>query len=102
VLEYAPGPVIFSHSNPSAVRPHPRNISDALMRACAAKGGVVGINGVGPFLGDNDTRSDTFVRHVDYAVQMIGPQHVALGLDHVFDQAEVDAGMAAMKGPVST
>jgi hypothetical protein len=33
---------------------------------------------------------------------MIGPQHVALGLDHVFDQAEVDAGMAAMKGPVST
>ena len=98
VLEYAPGQVIFSHSNPSAVRPHPRNISDALMRACAAKGGVVGINGVGPFLGDNDTRSETFVRHVDYAVQLIGPQHVALGLDHVFDQAEVDAGMAAMKG----
>jgi membrane dipeptidase len=97
VLEYAPGPVIFSHSNPSAVRPHPRNISDALMRACAAKDGVVGINGVGPFLGDNDTRSETFVRHVDYAVQLIGPQHVALGLDHVFDQAEVDAGMAAMK-----
>jgi membrane dipeptidase len=97
VLEYAPGPVIFSHSNPSAVRPHPRNISDALMRACSAKGGVVGINGVGPFLGDNDTRSETFVRHVDYAVQLIGPQHVALGLDHVVDQAEVDAGMAAMK-----
>jgi membrane dipeptidase len=98
VLAYAPGPVIFSHSNPSAVRPHPRNISDALMRACAATGGVVGINGVGPFLGDNDTSSETFVRHVDYAVQLIGPQHVALGLDHVFDQAEVDAGMAAMKG----
>jgi membrane dipeptidase len=98
VLEYAPGQVIFSHSNPSAVRPHPRNISDALMRACAAKGGVVGINGVGPFLGDNDTRSETFVRHVDYAEQLIGPQHVALGLDHVFDQAVVDAGMAAMKG----
>ena len=97
VLAYAPGPVIFSHSNPSAVRPHPRNISDALMRACAAKGGVVGINGVGPFLGDNDIRSETFVRHLDHAVQLIGPQHVALGLDYVFDQAEVDAGMAAMK-----
>jgi membrane dipeptidase len=97
IMAYAQGPVVFSHSNPSAVRRHPRNISDALMRACAATGGVVGINGVGPFLGDNDTRSETYVRHLDHAVQVVGPQHVSIGLDHVFDQAEVDAGMAAMK-----
>ena len=97
VLAHASGPVVFSHSNPSAVRPHPRNISDEVMKACAATGGVVGINGVGPFLGDNDTRSETFVRHVDHAVQLLGPQHVALGLDHVFDQDEINAGLAAMK-----
>ncbi|MCX7246245.1 MAG: membrane dipeptidase [Burkholderiales bacterium] len=97
VMAYAQGPVVFSHSNPTAVRQHPRNISDALMRQCAATGGVVGINGVGPFLGDNDIRSETFVRHLDYAVQLIGPQHVALGLDYVFDQAEIDGGMAEMK-----
>lgn len=97
VMAYAQGPVIFSHSNPNSVRKHPRNISDELMRQCAKTGGVVGINGVGPFLGDNDVRSDTFVRHLDYAVQLIGPEHVALGLDFVFDQAEVDAGMAEMK-----
>ena len=96
-LAHASGPVVFSHSNPAAVRAHPRNISDGLMLACAATGGVVGINGVGPFLGDNDTRSETIVRHIDYAVQLIGPRHVALGLDFVFDQAEVDAEMAKMK-----
>ncbi len=98
IMAYANGPVVFSHSNPSAMRAHPRNILDALMRACAATGGVVGINGVGPFLGDNDTRSATFVGHLDHAVQVIGPQHVGIGLDHVFDEAEVDAGMAAMAG----
>ena len=96
-MEHARGPVVFSHSNPAALRAHPRNITIDLMRRCAATGGVVGINGVGPFLGDDDTRSETVVRHVDHAVQEIGAQHVGLGLDYVFDQEEVDAGMAAMK-----
>lgn len=96
-LAHASGPVVFSHSNPSAVRAHPRNIPDHLMRACAATGGVVGINGVGPFLGDNDTRSETYVAHVDHAVQTVGAQHVSIALDYVFDQAEVDEGIAAMK-----
>jgi membrane dipeptidase len=96
-LAHASGPVVFSHSNPAAVRAHPRNISDDLMRACAATGGVVGINGVGPFLGDNDTRSETVVRHIDHAVQLLGPAHVSLGLDYVFDQAEIDAEIGKMK-----
>src|SRR5256885_10292089 len=37
-MEYARNPVIFSHSNPSAVYPHVRNIPDDLMRMCARKG----------------------------------------------------------------
>ena len=32
---------------------HPRNITDDQARACAATGGVVGITGVGIFLGPN-------------------------------------------------
>ena len=94
-MEYARNPVIFSHSNPSAVYPHVRNISDDLMKACARSGGVVNINGVGMFLGAGpdgrgDNSTETLLRHIDYAAQLIGPDHVGLGLDYVFDVAELE------------
>jgi membrane dipeptidase len=94
-LEYSSHPVIFSHSNPSAVYPHVRNIPDDLLKTCARSGGVVNINGVGKFLGDGpegigDNSTDTLIRHIDYAVQLIGPQHVGLGLDYVFDVSELE------------
>ena len=37
-------PFIASHSNCRAVCPHPRNISDEMIRALAGRGGVMGIN----------------------------------------------------------
>jgi membrane dipeptidase len=100
IFEYAKKPVIFSHSNSSAVFPHARNIPDDLMEACAASGGVVNINGVGIFLGKGpdarpDNRTETFLRHVDYAAQLIGPRHVGIGLDYVFDIADLEAHVRA-------
>lgn len=83
-------PVIFSHSNPRAMFDHPRNIPDDLMTACAARGGVIGINGVGMFLGDNDNRTETFADHVDYALDLVGDDHVGIALDYVFDPSELD------------
>jgi membrane dipeptidase len=88
-LEYAKQPVIFSHSNPRALWDHPRNIPDDLIRLCARSGGVVNLNGIGIFLGDNDNTTETLVRHIDYVAQMIGPEHVGLGLDYVFDPSEL-------------
>jgi membrane dipeptidase len=93
VLTSTDRPTIFSHSNPKALREHPRNISDELIRACAATGGTVGINGIGIFLGDNDTRSATVVDHIVYVADLIGPRHVAIGFDYVYDQEGMRSAM---------
>jgi membrane dipeptidase len=98
VLAMATQPLIFSHSNCAALHPHPRNIPDELIRACAATGGVVGINGVGIFLGKNDISSETYARHVDHVVQLVGPAHVSIALDYVFDTRELEEHLEKMKG----
>lgn len=90
IMQVATKPVIFSHSNPRNVWDHPRNIRDEAIHACARTGGVVGINGFGVFLGDNDARVELIVKHIDYVVNLVGPQHVGIGLDYAYDQTEVD------------
>ncbi len=88
VLSRATKPVIFSHSNVLSLWSHPRNISDDLIVGCAATGGVVGINGMGLFLGPNSLLTSV-VEHIDYVVQLVGVRHVGLGLDYVFDHHEL-------------
>lgn len=97
VLEVATKPVVFSHSNASAVHAHPRNVPDDLIRGVAATGGVVGINGLSTFLGPGDDLVESFVRHVDHVVSLVGPEHVALGLDYVFDRSELDEILVKMR-----
>ncbi|WP_430388331.1 dipeptidase [Blastomonas fulva] len=89
-IEYNPNPTIFSHSNPSAVYAHRRNISDDLIRACAARGGVIGLVGFGAFVGDlADISVQKLADHADHLAEMVGSQHIGLGLDYVFDPDEV-------------
>ena len=90
VLDLSGTPVIFSHSNPRRLRDHPRNIPDELIKACAAPGGVIGINGVGLFLGDGEPTADALVQHIDYVAQLVGAEHVGLGLDYMFKGSEVE------------
>jgi membrane dipeptidase len=89
-LERTASPAIFSHSNMRSVWDHERNIRDDQARACAATGGVIGINGVGIFLGDNDISVQAMARHIDYAVELVGPQHVGIGTDFVFDTDDLN------------
>jgi len=77
-------PVIFSHSNPARLKQHNRNIDDDQIRACAITGGVVGINGVGAFLGG--TVSEIVADNICYVADLVGVEHVGLGLDYVVDQ----------------
>ncbi len=94
ILEMSQRPVIFSHSNPRALCDHPRNIPDDLIEACGRTGGVVCLNGVGIFLGDNDIRVARLVDHIDHVAQLIGAEHVGLGLDYPFDVEGLNAMLA--------
>jgi membrane dipeptidase len=86
-FETSKAPVIFSHSNPNGLHRNKRNISDEQIKACARTGGVVGINGIGDFLGG--TASARFVEHIEYVMNLVGPEHVGIGLDYVIDKQEL-------------
>jgi membrane dipeptidase len=82
-IELWDGPMIFSHVGAYAVEAHIRNVHDDQIRACAETGGVIGIVGIGSFLGDAEARSETMFRHIDHVAQLVGPEHVGIGTDYV-------------------
>ena len=83
-------PVIFSHANPLALVAHGRNITDEQIRACAATGGVVCVSGVSFFLGNTAPTVQDVARHAAYVADLVGVQHVGIGLDISFHQPELD------------
>ncbi|MFC8526046.1 dipeptidase [Nocardia sp. NPDC057227] len=88
ICEISTRPVVYSHSCMRAVWDHPRNITDDQARACAETGGVVGITGVGIFLGPNTPTLEAMTRHLEYAVDLVGIDHVGVSTDHSFDAAD--------------
>ena len=86
VFEVAQGPVVFSHSNSRKLVDSERNIRDDQALACAKTGGVIGLNGVGLFLGGNDPSPERMFQHLEYFVQLVGAEHVGFGIDTVSDK----------------
>ena len=83
VLAMAQRPVLVSHTGVQGTCPGPRNLSDAHVKAIAAKGGVIGI---AYFHGAVcDLNAAGIVRAIQHAVKLAGVKHVALGSD--FDGA---------------
>jgi membrane dipeptidase len=96
-IELSELPPIFSHSCAYSVCAHIRNIHDEQIRACAARGGVIGIAGIGAFLGDAEAQTESMFRHIDYVATLVGPQHVGLGTDYVKNMAAVWEAIRAAK-----
>ncbi|TXK85948.1 dipeptidase [Paenibacillus sp. N3.4] len=82
-IEASSAPVVFSHANPRAVHPSPRNIQDDQIKAIAATGGLVGAVGFPNFVSSSHRPSlDDFIAHIDYMVELVGIDHVGLGIDY--------------------
>ncbi len=79
VLTMTRGPIIASHSDAAAVQPHPRNLTNAQIRAVAERGGVIGINFYPDFLGEPSVERAAL--HVDHMVKQGGVGCVAMGSD---------------------
>ncbi len=90
IMAASSAPVIFSHANPQALIDHGRNITDEQIKACAATGGVVCINGVSFFLGTTSPTAADVARHGAYVADLVGVNHVGIGLDISFSQPELD------------
>ena len=85
VMEVSKDPVVYDHSNSKVLCDHIRNITDEQMRVCAEKDGVIGLTPLGMFVSNERKPSELgvadYIRHIDYAVNLVGVDHVGLGLD---------------------
>lgn len=86
IIERSSKPVVFSHSNPKAIVENPRNITDEQIKACAERGGVIGLAPWGPLVQRVGTTYwptlDEFVDCIDYVAQLTGSSnHIAIGTD---------------------
>jgi membrane dipeptidase len=82
-IEVSKAPPAFTHTMCKGVYDHVRAKSDALLKAMADKGGVVGIATLGYFIGPTAaTTFDDYLRHIDHAVKVAGIDHVALASDY--------------------
>jgi membrane dipeptidase len=85
-IEYSRDPVVFSHSNPRELCDHERNIHDDQIITCAEKNGIIGVTGPGIFLGENDVSTNRLADHIDYLVELVGYEHIGIGLDYAFEE----------------
>lgn len=75
-------PAAFTHANSTTTQDHARNKTPEAIRAVAAAGGVIGAVAVPPLLTSALTATiDDYVAAIEDLVQLVGPDHVAIGPD---------------------
>ena len=97
-IEASKGPVAFTHANPLALARSPRNKPDEAFKALAAKGGVAGVVRLPAWLTSRGRASvEDYLNAIDYLVERIGIDHVALGTDFM-EELPAEIMMASLKG----
>lgn len=88
VAAHSKKPFVASHSCARSLCGHSRNLSDEQLRCISEKGGVVGVNYNSYFLreGSDFSSMEDILLHVDYLINLMGVDSVALGSD--FDGIE--------------
>ena len=85
ILEITHNPIIATHSGVRAIKNSSRNLYDNQIKDIANSGGVIGIVFYPPFIGDADSDGDSdiadVIAHIDYIVNLVGIDFVAIGSD---------------------
>lgn len=85
VAQRSKKPFAASHSNARSLCPHPRNLTDDMIKTLGESGGIAGLNFAGFFLNPdiNDVTSsaDRMVKHLSHMVNKGGEDIIALGSD---------------------
>lgn len=75
-------PFVATHSNARAITNHPRNLTDDMIRLLASKGGVIGLNFYGEFLGSgNFSKIENMLAHIKHIVNIGGIEVLCIGSD---------------------
>ena len=82
-LKVARAPLIVSHANACGMLDNPRNLADDQIKAIAEQKGLVGILALPERVSRKDAALDDLLGHLDYMVELVGVEYVALGLDFV-------------------
>ena len=101
VVRVSTAPLVATHSNAHALTPISRNLTDRQLDAIRERKGIAGLNYATTMLrADGMENADTplsdMVRHIDYMVERMGIDCVALGSD--FDGATIPAAIGDAAG----
>ncbi|MDO3434531.1 dipeptidase [Rhizobium sp. CBN3] len=101
VAALSDAPLVVTHACAHAICPSTRNLTDRQLDAIRDTDGVIGFNlSVNDIRADghlnDDTPLDDIVRHIDYLIDRVGEDRVALGSD--FDGAVMPRGIKDASG----
>jgi membrane dipeptidase len=90
-LKYYDGDLFVSHSNADKLCPHPRNLTDDQIKAVAERNGVIGLNTFRGYVHSDPTKATLshLIDHAMYIYDLVGPEHMALGLDYCESPVEM-------------